>query len=350
MFTEDELHEARSFPILELAERHGAKLKRSGKQYEGACTHCGGVDRFWVVPSLNVAGCRGCDFRGDAIALEMHLSGGSFIEAVRALIGRDAGTPTRRQPTPDEIAARVAREAERRRAEAEEQARNVSSAARIVACLQPVIGTPGEAYLRDVRMIDVRHWAIRRVLEGVDALGWCARTCFRQEDPSKPGDELNGQWLGAIIGILSDPITGARTGGITRTFIHQGRKVCRAMSLGGVGRLGVIRLSCDGEVESGLHGCEGIESALSAMMMGFVPMWAFGSTTTMEAFPILPGIECFTVIADNDRKTPVEIAAGDKAARKVCQRWADAGREAVKKTPKRLGEDANDILRRRLGA
>jgi putative DNA primase/helicase len=90
-----------------------------------------------------------------------------------------------------------------------------------------------------------------------------------------------------------------------------------------VGRLGVARFSSDDEVGIGLHGCEGIESALSAMMMGFVPMWAFGSTSTMEDFPVLPGIECLTIIADNDRKTPDEIAVGDKAARKVCQRWAD---------------------------
>lgn len=347
MFTVDELHRARSFPILELAERRRAKLKRSGKQYEGACPRCGGDDQFWVVPSLNVAGCRGCDFRGDAIALEMHLSGGSFVDAVRTLIGPDAGTPKQRQPTPEEIAARETREAERRRAEAEEQRRNTSSAAKILARLQPVIGTPGEDYLVSARKIDVSHPAIRRVLEGVDALGWCARTCFRQEDPSKPGHELNDQWLGAIVAILSDPVTGECTGGITRTFIHQGRKVCRAMSLGGVGRLGIIRLSRDDEVEGGLHGCEGIELALSAMMMGFVPMWAFGSTTTMENFPVLAGLGCLTIVGDNDRKTPDEIAAGDKAARKVCARWAAAGREAMIKVPKKLGEDANDILKRR---
>ena len=345
MFTEDELHQARAAPILELAERHGARLKKSGKQYEGACPHCGGADRFWVVPSLNVGGCRGCDFRGDAIALEMHLSGGSFIEAMRALIGKDAGTPTRRQPTPAEVKAREAREADRRRAEAAEQARNASSAARIVACLQPVAGTPGEIYLRDVRMIDVRHWAIRRVLKDVDTLGWCERVYFRGE-----GHELDGQWLGAIIAILTDPVTAEPTGGITRTYIHRNVKIGKAKSLGGVGRLGIIRLSRDDEVEGGLHGCEGIESSLSAMMMGFCPMWAFGSTTTMEDFPVLAGVECLTIIADNDRKTPGEIAGGDKAARAACQRWADAGRRAVKKTPKILGEDANDILRRRLGA
>ena len=276
----------------------------------------------------------------------MHVNDRSFPEAVEALIGKTSDGK-RREPTPEEIAARKAREDERRRLEAEERARNEASAARIVARLQPVAGTPGETYLRDVRMIDVSHWAIRRALEDVDTLGWCERVYFNQPKPDEPHHELNGQYLGAIVAVLTDPISGARTGGISRTFIHQGRKVCRAMSLGGVGRLGIIRLSPDDEVGTGLHGCEGIESALSAMMMGFVPMWAFGSTTTMEAFPVLAGIECFTIVADNDRKTPDEIATGDKAARKVCQRWADAGREAMMKIPKILGEDANDIIKRR---
>jgi CHC2 zinc finger len=244
VFSEDELHQARATPVLEIAKEHGAKLKRSGKQHEGPCPVCrDGDDRFWVVPSLNVAGCRGCDFRGDAIALEMHLSDSSFVDAVRALIGADAGTPTRRQPTAEEIAARLAREAERKRAEAEEQRRKEASAARIVAQLQPVAGTPGAAYLSDVRSIDTSHWAIRRALEDVGTLGWHPSIYFNQPDPKKPSHELNGQYLGAIVAVLTDPVTAERTGGITRTFIHQRSKVCRAMSLGGVGRLGIIRLS-----------------------------------------------------------------------------------------------------------
>jgi hypothetical protein len=345
LFTEGD--EARSVPVLEIAERHGAKLKPSGKQHEGPCPLCGGHDRFWVVPSLNTAGCRGCDFRGDAIALERHLSGGTFVEAVRALIG---GTRSRRQPTPEEVAAREAREAERRRVDSEANARNEASAARIIASLQPVVGTPGEVYLRNVRKIDVSHWAIKRVLEDAKTLGWSAKTYFRQENPSEPFYELNGQWLGAIIGILTDPITGEPTGGITRTYLHQGRKICRAMSLGGVDRLGIIRLSPDDEVLTGLHLCEGIESALSAMVMGFLPMWAAGSSTQMKKFPVLNGVEYFTAIADNDVEDAAGREVGQQAAREVCQRWANAGREAVMKTPKRRGEDANDVVRRRARA
>jgi hypothetical protein len=341
MFTADELDEARAVLARDIAEKHGAKLRREGRELVGPCPVCRcGDNRFAINLDKNIWNCRVCSKGGDAIALEMHLSGSSFVDAVRTLIGADAGTPTRRQPTAEEIAARLAREAERKRAEAEEQRRKEASAARIVAQLQPIAGTPGETYLRDVRKIDVSHWAIRPVLEDVRALGWCERVYFNQPDPKEPFHELHGQWLGAIIGILTDPITGERTGGITRTYIHQGRKIGKAKSLGGAGRLGIIRLSPDIEVGTGLHICEGIESALSLMQVNFCPMWAVGSTSQLAAVPVLPGIEFLTAFADHDE-------AGVKAAREVCQRWADAGRRAVMKIAKRSGEDPNDILKRR---
>lgn len=336
MFSEDELHEARSISVVEIAERHGANLKKQGRELVGPCPVCGGrEDKFAVWPDKNIWNCRGLGAGGGAIDLEMHLSGDSFVDAVKTLIGGDAGTPTRRQPTAEEIKAR---EAERKRGEAEERARKESSAAKIVARLQPIAGTPGETYLRDVRKIDVSHWAIKRALEDVDALGWCERVYFREE-----GHELHGQWLGAIIGILTDPVSGARTGGISRTYLHQGKKIGKAKSLGGVERLGIIRLSPDDEVGAGLHICEGLESAMSGMSdprMNFCPMWAAGSTVTLAKFPILGGIECLTILADND-----ENEASVDAASITYWRWKDAGREVHIRQPKERG-DLNDITRR----
>jgi hypothetical protein len=343
VFTQDELDQARAVPVREIAERHGARLKKSDSQYEGACPVCGGVDRFWLTPALNAWGCRGCNVRGDAIALERHLSSSSFSDAVRALIGQDAGTPSRRQPTSEEIAAREAREAERKRVEAEVRARNEMSAAKILARLQPAAGTPGETYLRDVRFIDVSHWAIRRALEDIGTHGWCQRVYVNEPDPRKPLHQFHGQHLDAIIAILTDPLTGERTGGISRTYIHQGRKIGKAKSLRGAG---IIRLSPDDEVQTGLHLCEGIESALSAMMMRFCPMWAAGSTSQLAEFPVLDGVECLTVITDHDLADKAGREAGQQAAREVCQRWAVAGREALMKISKITGEDANDIVRR----
>jgi hypothetical protein len=342
MFSDDELHQARSVPILELAERHGVKLKKQGAELHGACPVCAGDDRFALL-AKNRWHCRGCGVGGDAIKFEMHVNGLPFVDAVRALIGDDAGTPNRRQPTAEEIAAREAREAERRRAEAKERARKENNAARIVAQLQPVAGTPGEAYLRDVRKIDVSHWSIQRALEDVETLGWCERTCFWQPKPAEPFHELHGHWLGAIVGILTDPVTAKPTGGITRTYLHQGRKIGKAKSLAGVEQLGFVRLSPDEEVLGGLHIAEGLETALSGMSdprMNFCPMWAAGSTVQLAKLPVLDGVECLTILADND-----ENQASVDAASTTYWRWKDAGREVHIRQPKERG-DLNDIARR----
>jgi putative DNA primase/helicase len=89
-----------------------------------------------------------------------------------------------------------------------------------------------------------------------------------------------------------------------------------------------------------LHLCEGLESALSAMMRNFCPMWAVGSTAQLAEFPVLAGVEFLTVIADHDEP-------GLKAARQVRQRWVHAGRGAVTKISRNQGEDANDVIQRR---
>jgi hypothetical protein len=328
--------QAKAADILEVAHRHGARLKKRYGEWVGPCPGCSGDDRFSIKNRLWY--CRGCGKGGDVIALEMHLSASTFVEAVLALTG--GGPGGRREPTPEEIAAREAQEKQRLEETAAKAEKNNRRAAEIIARLQPVIGTPGEAHLREARRIDVESPTIRQVLHAVDTLGWSERTYFHQPDPDQPLRELHAQYLGAIIAILTDPVTAERTGGITRTFVHQGRKIGKAISLGGAGRPGIVRLSPDDEVLKGLHLCEGLESAMAAMAMGFVPMWAAGSTSQMAGFPVIDGVEALTVIADNDE-------AGLKAGRQVCQRWANAGRKAAMKTPKRLGEDANDIVKRR---
>ena len=191
----------------------------------------------------------------------MHLSGCSFPEAVEALIGKDAGRRRDASRRPKRSRREGAREAQRRREEAEDRARKEMSAARIVARLQPVAGTPGETYLRDVRRIDVSHWAIRRALEDVETLGWCERTYFSKQDPQKPLHELNGQYLGAIVAILTDPVTGERTGGISRTYHPPGparsARRCRSAASDGWGSSACRQTT---RCWSGLHISEGIET------------------------------------------------------------------------------------------
>ena len=123
--------------------------------------------------------------------------------------------------------------------------------ARIVRELAPIRGTPGEAYLRDIRKVDTR--AISDVLERTDGIGWHAAVYFNE-----PGHALHGQRLGCIIAVMTDATTAQPTGGISRTYIHQGRKIGKAK---GLGPAGVVRLSPDDEVTSGLFIAEGLERA-----------------------------------------------------------------------------------------
>ena len=66
--------------------------------------------------------------------------------------------------------------------------------------------------------------------------------------------------------------------------------------------------------------------------MNFCPMWAAGSTTQLAKFPVLNGIECLTILADND-----ENEASVNAASSAYWRWKDAGRRSPYPTAERTG-------------
>jgi hypothetical protein len=194
--------------------------------------------------------------------------------------------------------------------------------------LRPVLGSPGETYLRDARKVVTS--AIEDVLERTEAIGWHPAVYFND-----PGHALHGRKLGCIVGVMTDPITAMPTGAISRTYIHEGRKLGKAKTLGSPA--GIIRVSEDADLER-LHIAEGLETALGAMSIGLRPMWATGSTAIMAKFPVLSGIKALTIIADHDAN-----GAGERAAAEVASRWREAGKEARVWRPKSIG-DLNDIL------
>ena len=108
----------------------------------------------------------------------------------------------------------------------------------------PLKDTPGEAYLRDVRRIDVS--VISNVLGRTDAIGWHPSVYFNE-----PGHELHTQHLGAIVGVMTDAVTACPTRAISRTYIHNGRKIGKAKTLGAPA--GIVRLTPDEDVLEGLH-------------------------------------------------------------------------------------------------
>jgi hypothetical protein len=194
----------------------------------------------------------------------------------------------------------------------------------------PLLGSPGERHLREERRIDTGQ--IADLLGSTHAIGWHPAVYFHE-----PGHPLHGQRLGCIVGVMTDPVTARLTGAVSRTYVHEGRKVCKAKTLGEGG--GVVRLSPDEDVTHGLHLGEGIETCLAAATLGLRPIWSTGSGTTMGKFPVLAGIECLTLFADHDAN-----GAGERAARVTEARWLAAGHELRIKAWSSLG-DLNDAIR-----
>jgi len=203
-------------------------------------------------------------------------------------------------------------------------------AASIVRALKPIAASPDAMrYLEVERKINIA--AITDVLERTDAIGWHPECLFRE-----PGRTLDGKRLGAIVGIMTDPLTAKPTDGITRTYLDsRGHKIGKA---NGLGPAGLVRLTPDEDVTHGLFLAEGLETALAAMSIGLRPTWSAGSTSIMSKFPVLSGIQSITILGDND-----ENGAGERAAREAGQRWKEAGRVVrVWISPAR--GDFNDLL------
>ena len=135
----------------------------------------------------------------------------------------------------------------------------------------------------------------------------------------------------AMRSIADDQITA-----IQRTRLNaSGLKVDRRML--GVSAGAAIKLDSDDVVIQGLTVGEGFETALTARQLGIAPVWALGSSSSIATFPVIAGIGCLTILAEND-------AASAKAVRECARRWHQAGRQVLINRPKR-GIDLNDALR-----
>jgi putative DNA primase/helicase len=123
---------------------------------------------------------------------------------------------------------------------------------------------------------------------------------------------------------------------ISRTFINPDGTKRERKFLGPVGGA-AIKLDADEEVTTGLHIGEGIETCLSARMLGLRPSWALGSAGAIAAFPVLNGVECLSLLREHDE-------ANKRAADTCAARWATAKREVYNIQPIG-GGDLNDSIR-----
>ncbi|GEP06032.1 hypothetical protein MOX02_40700 [Methylobacterium oxalidis] len=131
-----------------------------------------------------------------------------------------------------------------------------------------------------------------------------------------------------------------RTGevlGVHRTALSpDGQKLGRRMFGTAAGT--AIMLDPEEIVSVGLTIGEGIETCLAARQLGLTPVWALGSVGAIGAFPVLPGIETLSVLAEND------AGASARACQEVGTRWHRADR-LVDIIKPRVGTDMNDVLR-----
>ena len=131
--------------------------------------------------------------------------------------------------------------------------------------------------------------------------------------------------------------------GVHRTFLRPdgSGKVETGTAKMMTGAAGVIRLSPDDCVTTGLGISEGVETGLALLTIAaWSPIWAAASAGGIAKFPVLPGIAAITLFDDRDDK-----GAGLRAATECAARWKDAGREARIEMPPG-GTDWLDALTR----
>ncbi|MCW5634724.1 MAG: toprim domain-containing protein [Rubrivivax sp.] len=188
-------------------------------------------------------------------------------------------------------------------------------------CTRPLVGT-ARAYLQ----------ARECVLPPDDGDLYCHSAL-----PHKP----SGTVAPALVALVTDAVTGepltlhrtwVRSDGTKAPFERPRMLLPRHRKAGGA-----VRLWPDEAVSHGLAIAEGVETALS-LAHAFAPVWACLDAQNLAAFPVLGGIECLTIAADNDE-------AGRDAADACARRWHAAGREVRIVMAPEAGADLNDLAR-----
>jgi hypothetical protein len=302
------IEQARTVRMESVITRLGIKLKRVGAELVGPCPKSGGNDRFAVHITKQVFICRGCGAKGNVISLVMHVCGLDFRDAIEFLTNERIRV---HRPRPQQ-------------APGAPLDNMLARADDLWRAAVPIAGTPGAEWLANRGI----------VLNAVPDHGGL------RFHPACPYG--SGRTVPAIVARFTDIITVAPRG-IHRRAITAGIEP-KTMALGPTAGA-VVRLWPDEEVTQGLVIGEGIETALAATRvehMGTLlrPAWACTTAGILEEFPVLPGIEALTILADNDAS-----GRGQEAAMRCAMRWIRAGLHAEILMPQSLGLDFNDLVR-----
>ncbi|MFK5980961.1 MAG: toprim domain-containing protein [Rhizobiaceae bacterium] len=180
-----------------------------------------------------------------------------------------------------------------------------------------LVGTPAEDYLHGRGLVSPNSPSLRY-------------------NPTCP---FKSKSVPAMIGAIVDIETNEFRG------VHRTRLDAKEKAMLGIAAGAVVKLSANDEVTTALFLAEGIETTLAIMEMGFKPAWATLSAGSMAKFPVLNGIECLTIFADNDAS-----GTGQRAAQKCGAQWVAADREVVIHGAPSVGTDFADFAKNREAA
>ncbi len=276
--------EARNASILEVAQRFGVRLKKSGPDYTGPCpAGCASEDGFVVTPKKSIFLCRPSGATGDVVDMVVHAQGGSKAEALKFVTGRDppAGCEERaeerearqRQRQAQDAANEERRQREERAAE-QKRRRDEEAVAGVVARAVPIWGTHAEAYLRARSIVPPRRLCgDLRFVADLDYWGFAdGATDLKSHFVSLPAMvAVIRNVAGDVIGIhqtFLDPVEPIKwVAPHERTLAKKDRKNPSKKIRGDKGG-GLIRLGMIGER---LALGEGIETVLSWYALGAGP-------------------------------------------------------------------------------
>jgi hypothetical protein len=150
----------------------------------------------------------------------------------------------------------------------------------------------------------------------------------------------HSQWPASLVALLTSFVDASSVVGLQFTPLADDgtRAGDRRFLKGTVAMGGIIRLTPDAELTTHLGLAEGLETALSVMTGLYreghlvLPVWSTCGKPNMASLPVLPGVERLTVFADN-ASPEKPLGDGRPQARKLAERWADAGREAFISAP-----------------
>jgi putative DNA primase/helicase len=271
--------------------------------------HSSGDRSLVVTPAQNANG-----FKVSSFALD---DPATCISYVKARLGGDLTALA-------ELPARNRADEDKRRAE------RIARAMEIWDESVSPIGTPVESYLWGIRHLDLPE----------DVAGAVVRyhpRCWWSDELTKKPFQARAM-VCAMRNIRTDEIVAVqrtRLDLVEREGALVGVKRDRRML--GAASGAAIKFDADDAVVGGLVIGEGLETCLTGRFFGLRPIWALGSAGAIGAFPILPGVECLTILAEHDD-------ANAKATHACAARWHAAGREVLINRPIG-GKDLNDSWR-----